>query len=95
MEERKIKANAGYRITGSMPGQPPRIAYVSKRRGNLITLMLVNGIVTSTVTPARVFGSEYAQVKTPFGVYNLSPCGEIKDIDGVAEVCDVIRQCPD
>ena len=90
-----IKVNTGYRITGSIPGQPPRLAYVSKRVGNKITIMLMNGIVTCMVTPAEVFGREYAQVKTPFGVYNLSPCGEVKDLNEVAEVCDIIRQCPE
>lgn len=92
-ECREIKPNTGYRITGSMKDQPKRICYVSERRGNEITVMLISGIVLATVVPAEVYGREYAQVQTPYGVYNLSPCGEVRDINDVAHVYDVIKSC--
>lgn len=90
-----IKEGTGYKLTPAMDGQPKRLAYVSSRRGNLLTLMLINGIVSSTVVPASVYGREFAKVQTPFGSYNLSPCGEVTSLDDVAEVCDIIKQCPE
>lgn len=92
-ECRTIKPDTGYRITGAMRDQPKRICFVSDRRGNEITVMLISGIVLATVVPAEVYGREYAQLETPYGVYNLSPCGEVKDINDVALVCDVIKGC--
>jgi len=90
-----IKVNTAYRMTPSVQGQPRKLAYVTGRQGNLISLMIINGIVTGAVVPADVCGREYAQIQTPLGMYNLSPVGEITDINEVADVCQVIMNCPE
>lgn len=87
-----IKPMTGYKITPANPGQNRLLAFCSGRQGNVITLMLVNGILTGEVTVE--YGREFCQVDTPVGKYNLSPCGEVHDLNEVAEVCDLIRNCP-
>lgn len=89
----QIEPMKGYVLTPVHPDAKRRLAFCSGRQGNLITLMLVNGLVTGKVTSE--FGREYCQLNTPFGRFNLSPCGVVSDLDEVARVCDIIRMCPD
>lgn len=94
--ENTIRPETGYVLTGTMPGQPKRLCYVARRNGNEITVMLICGLVTAKVVPAGIFSStEYAKLKTPYGVYNMSPCGKVSDVNDVASVIDIIRNCPE
>lgn len=87
-----IEVNAGYLMTPCMSGQPKKLCYVYGRQGNAITVMVLSGI---TVAYVQMFEREYAKVKTVDGVYNLMPCNKVHSMDDIAEVCDIIRNCPE
>lgn len=94
--ENTIRPETGYVLTGTMPQQPKRLCYVSQRQGNEITVMLLCGLVRAKVVPAGMFSStEYAKLRTPYVVYNMSPCGKVTDVNDVASVIDIIRNCPE
>lgn len=94
--ETEICPQNGYVLTGTMPRQPKILCYVSEREGNEITVMLLSGLVKGKVVPAGTFSrTEYAKLLTPYGVYNMSPCGKISDLNDVASVIDIIRNCPE
>ena len=87
-----IEPLAGYRLTPCQDGMPKKLCFVSGRQGNAITVLLVCGIATATV---QTFDREYSKVMTRDGAYNLMPCNRVTDINEVAEVCDIIRNCPE
>ena len=87
-----IQVNQGYKLMPVMSGQKRKLCFVAGRQGNTITLMLVSGITTATV---QQFDREFAQVKTNDGVFNLMPCNRVKDVQDVADVCDIIRNSND
>lgn len=87
-----IEMNAGYRLTPCMSGQPKKLCFVSGRQGDVITVLLVSGIAIANV---QTFAREYAKVQTADGNYNLMPCNKVTDLTEVAEVCDIIRNCPE
>lgn len=91
-EQTLIEPLAGYRLTPCQEGMPKKLCFVSGRQGNAITVLLVCGIVTATV---QQFAREYSKVMTRDGAYNLMPCNRVTDINEVAEVCDIIRNCPE
>lgn len=87
-----IEVNQGYKLMPVMSGQKRKLCFIAGRQGNAITLLLVSGIATATVLQ---FEREFAKVKTRDGVYNLMPCNRVKDVNDVADVCDIIRNAPD
>lgn len=87
-----IEVNQGYKLIPEMSGGKRKLCFVAGRQGNAITLLLVSGITTATVLP---FGREFAKVKTRDGVYNLMPCNRVKDVQDVADVCEIIRSSTD
>ena len=90
--ETTIEVNQGYKLMPAMSGQKRKLCFVAGRQGNAITLLLVSGIVTATVQQIE---REFAQVKTNDGVFNLMPCNRVKDVQDVADVCDIIRNSND
>lgn len=94
--ENTIRQETGYVLTGTMPEQRKLLCYVSDRQGNEITVMLLCGLVKANVVPAGTFSrAEYAKLQTPYGVYNMSPCGKVSDMNDVASVVDIIMNCPE
>ena len=87
-----IEVNAGYRLTPCQSGMPKKLCFVSGRQGNVITVLLVSGITVANVQP---FEREYAKVRTKDGFYNMMPCNKVTDMNEVAEICDIIRNCPE
>ena len=87
-----IEVNQGYKLVGTMDGQKRKLCFVSGRQGSTITLLLVCGIVNAKV---QNYEREYAQVNTPDGVYNLMTCNRVTDLQDAADVCDIIRNCPE
>lgn len=87
-----IEPLAGYRLTPCQDGMPKKLCFVSGRQGNAITVLLVSGVAIANV---QQFAREYAKVPTKDGDYNLMPCNRVTDINEVAEVCDIIRNCPE
>ena len=90
--ETTIEVNQGYKLYPAMSGQKRKLCFVAGRQGNTITLLLVCEIATATV---QQFDHEFAQITTKDGVYNLMPCNRVKDVQDVADVCDIIRNSPD
>ena len=87
-----IEVNSGYRLTPCVDGQKRKLCFVSGRQGSTITLLLVSGIAVANV---QQFAREYAKVPTKDGYYNLMPINKVTDINEVAEICDIIRNCPE
>ena len=87
-----IEVNAGYQLMPCLKGQKRKLCFVSGRQGNTITLLLVSGIAIANV---QTFAREYAKVPTKDGDYNLLPCNKVTDMNEVAEICDIIRNCPE
>lgn len=87
----EIEVNAGYRLMPCSPGNKRKLCFVCGRQGNYVTLMLVCGLMTVDVSG---FDHEYAKVKLVDGDYNLMPCNKVTDMNEVADVCDIIRNCP-
>ena len=90
--ETTIEVNQGYKLIPAMTEQKRKLCFVAGRQGNAITLLLVSGIATATV---QHFEREFAKVKTNDGVFNLMPCNRVKDVQDVADVCDIIRNSDD
>lgn len=83
-----IEVHKGYRLVGTMRDMPPKFCWVAGRQGAVISLFLVSSVATAEV---QDFGREFAQVRTPDGVYNLMPCNEAKtdeDFEGVFAAID-------
>ena len=93
----EIKINTGYRITPVIEGNKPLLCYVTGRQGSFLSVLIVNGICTAEVFSRGAFGvdREFARVTTPWGFYNLSPVGEVSDVNEIAQVCDIIRSAPE
>ena len=87
-----IEVNAGYRLTPCNGGQKRKLCFVSGRQGSTITMLLVSGIAIANV---QTFAREYAKVPTKDGDYNLMSINKVTDINEVAEICDIIRNCPE
>lgn len=88
----EIEVNAGYQLMPCQKGQKKKLCFVSGRQGSTITLLLVSGIAIANV---QTFAREYAKVPTKDGDYNLMPCNKVTDMNEVAEICDIIRNCPE
>ena len=87
----EIEVNAGYILIPCQKGQKKKLCFVSGRQGSTITLLLVSGIAIANV---QQFEREYAKIPTKDGDYNLMPCNKVTDMNEVAEVCDIITNCP-
>lgn len=87
-----FEVNAGYRLTPCMRGQKRKLCYICGRQGSLITLMMVSGLMTVDVDG---YEHEYAKIRTKDGNYNLMPCNKVTDMNEVAEVCEIIMNCPE
>lgn len=85
----RIEVNAGYRLVGCMKDMPRRLCYVCGRQGNVIQVLLVSGIATAEV---RQFAREFAQVRTPGGLYNLMPCNRVSDCAEIAEIVEILKE---
>lgn len=88
----EIEVNVGYQLMPCQKGQKRKLCFVSGRQGSTITLLLVSGIAIANV---QQFDREYAKVQTKDGDYNLMPCNKVTDLTEVAEICDIIRNCPE
>ena len=87
-----IEPLSGYRLTPCQDGMPKKLCFVSGRQGNVITVLLVSGIAVANV---QQFAREYSKIRTNDGYYNLMPCNKVTDMNEVAEICDIIRNCPE
>ena len=87
-----IEPLSGYRLIPCQNGMPKKLCFVSGRQGNAITVLLVSGI---EIVNVQMFEREYAKIRTNEDYYNLMPCNKVSDVNEVAEVCDIIRNCPE
>lgn len=87
-----IEPLSGYRLTPCADGAKRKLCFVSGRQGDVITVLLVSGIAVANV---QMFAREYAKIRTNDGYYNLMPCNKVTDMNEVAEICDIIKSCPE
>lgn len=84
-----IEVNAGYKLVGRMREMPRKLCFVCGRQGDMISVLLVSGVTTAEV---EWHGREFAQVRTPDGVYNLMTCNKVSDVDEVAGVVRILQE---
>lgn len=84
-----IEVNAGYKLVGRMREMPRKMCFVCGRQGDTISLLLVNGVTTAEV---EWHGREFAQVRTPDGVYNLMTCNKVFDVNEVADIVTILQE---
>ena len=88
----EFEVNAGYRLMPCLKGQKRKLCFICGRQGNLVTLMMISGLMTVEVGG---FDHEYAKIRTKDGDYNLMPCNKVTDMNEVADVCEIIMNCPE